>query len=181
MRKPNSSTDSLSQTLYGELRQLARRQLDGERRDHTLQATALVNEVYLKLKPNRVAEGWKSESQFLRAAAEAMRRILVDHARSRMAQKRGGGRFGQALPEIAVELPFPAAEVISVHEALDTLEKEDPLKAELVKLRVFAGMSHREAAEALGLPKSSADRHWAYAKVRLMALMQIREHAAVKE
>lgn len=166
------STDSLLQSLYNELRQVALRQLSGERIDHTLQATALVNEAYLRLRPDRVEDGWGSKSQFLRAAAEAMRRILVDHARAKLALKRNGGGTKQPLADIPIELPLPADELLSVHECLDLFEQEDATKAELVKLRVFAGMSHQEAAGALGLSRATADRYWAYAKVRLMSMMK---------
>ncbi len=172
MKASNPSTDSLLQTLYIELRQIAQRQLSRERISHTLQATALVNEAYLRLKPDRLDEGWKSKSQFLRAASEAMRRILVDHARAKLAVKRGGRLSEQEFREVPIELPLPADKLLAIHECLDKLAAEDSVKAELVKLRVFAGMSQKEASFALGLTKSTADRHWAYAKVRLMSMMQ---------
>jgi len=172
MPPASNSTDSLLAMLYDELRNVAGRQLRGERVDHTLQATALVNEAYLRLKPDRAADGWASKSQFLRAAAEAMRRILVDHARAKLAAKRGGPNAQQSFSQIPIELPLPPDELLAIHECLDRLAEEDPIKAELVILRVFGGMSHQEAASSLGLPRSTADRHWSYAKVRLVSMMQ---------
>jgi len=166
-----NSTDALLQTLYSELRRLASQQLASERPDHTLQPTALVNEVCLRLYERPVGEDWQSRSHFLRTAAEAMRRILVDHARSRLAVKRGGGRRRHPMQDIPVELPLPSEELVAIHEVLDRFEQEDPVKAELVKLRIFAGLSHGETAEALGISRQTADRYWAYAKVRLYALI----------
>lgn len=167
----NQSTDSLLETLYSELRGIARNQLAGERPDHTLQATALVHEVAMKLGDFSDATGWESRSHFLRTAAEGMRRILVDHARARLAAKRGGQRYREEFYDIPVELPLPSEEILAVHECLDRFAEEDPVKAELVKLRIFAGLSHQEAAAELGLSRPTADRYWAYAKVRLYALM----------
>lgn len=171
MPESNQSTKSLVQTMYQELRQVARNHLRRERPDHTLQATALVNEAFMRLKPDRIQEGWTSRSHFRRAASEAMRRILVDHARAKLTAKRGGDRERQPLADIPVELPLPPEDLLAIHESLDRFAEEDPVKAELVKLRVFAGMNQKAAAASLGLPKSTADRFWSYAKVRLVALM----------
>ena len=159
------------QTLYSELRAMARQKLRNERPDHTLQATALVNEVYLKLQGEHEESGWGSRSHFLRAAAESMRRILVDSARARMSQKRGGGADREPLAEAAIDMPLPPMELLAIHDCLDRLAEEDPIKAELVKLRVFAGLSQRESASTLGLSPATADRYWAYAKARIMGLM----------
>lgn len=171
MEPAEKSTDALLQTLYTELKNIASSKMRGERRGHSLQTTALVHEVYLKLNQERLAEGWSSRSQFLRAAADAMRRILVDHARARLSLKRGGNLHRQEALDLAIALPMPAEDLLAVHESLNKLAEEDPIKAELVKLRVFGGLNHIEAAEALDLPKSTADRYWSFAKARLMSLM----------
>ncbi len=166
------STDSLVETLYSELRDVAENKLRNERADHTLQATALVNEVFLKLKDRPEASNWASRSHFMRMAAEAMRRILVDHARLRLAQKRGGEHQRESLRDVPVELPLPSEEIIAIHECLDQFAAEDPVKAELVKLRVFAGLTHQEAAEELGISRQTADRYWAYARARLFSMIR---------
>ena len=166
-----NTTESLVEMLYLELRELAKSKLRTERPDHTLQPTALVNEVFLKLRDHRRANDWSSRSGFLRASSEAMRRILIDHARARLAAKRGGGHLRQQDLAIPIELPLPTEELIAIHECLDKFAEEDPVKAELVKLRVFAGLSHIEAANELGISRQTADRYWAYARVRLFSLM----------
>ncbi len=166
-----STTDSLLEAVYSELRSIARKQLRHERPDHTFQATALVNEVFLKLEGHPDGAAWESRSHFLRTAAEAMRRILVDHARARLAQKRGGDQPHEVFFDIPVELPLPSEEILAIHECLDKFAEEDPVKAELVKLRVFAGLSHQEAATELGISRQTADRYWAYAKARLYAMI----------
>ena len=165
------STDSLMHTMMSELRQLAMNKLRNERQDHTLQATALVNEVFLKLKDHREAGRWESRSHFLRTAAEAMRWILVDSARAKLAKKRGAQIKHEAKYNIPVELPLPSEEIVAIHECLDKFAEEDPIKAELVKLRVFAGLSHKEAADELGISRQTADRYWTYAKIRLQSMM----------
>ncbi|GAB5407426.1 MAG: ECF-type sigma factor [Aureliella sp.] len=165
------STDSLVETLYTELRDLAAAKMRGERPGHSLQTTALVHEVYLKLNQERLAEGWASKSLFLRAAADAMRRILVDQARARLSRKRGGDYEKQPLNDVPVVLPMAPEDLLAIHECLDRFAQADPIKAELVKLRVFGGLNHQEAAEALDLPKSTADRYWSFAKARLLQLI----------
>ncbi len=171
MNLPANTTDQLLEMLYVELRSMARQKLLRERPDHTLQATALVNEVYLKLRGEHETSGWSSRSHFLRAAAETMRRILVDSARAKLTQKRGGACERSELLPIPVELPLPPEELLGIHECLDRFSAEDPVKAELVKLRVFGGLTHQEAAEMLDLSRATADRYWAYAKARMMSLM----------
>lgn len=166
------STDSLFNSLYSELKQIASGRMLDERADHTLQSTAVVHEAYFRLCRERREEGWGSRSQFLSAASEAMRRILVDHARARMALKRGGKNREEEFAEPAFEFALPPEEIIAIHEVLDRFAEEDPQKAELVKLRVFAGLGHQEAAEVLGITRATADRHWAYAKLRLFTLIQ---------
>jgi RNA polymerase sigma factor (TIGR02999 family) len=166
----NRSTDSLLETLYSELRDIAQNKLRSERSGHTLQATALVNEVFVKLN-KRSQANWQSRSHFMRVAVEAMRRILVDHARARLARKRGRAQQIKSLRDIPIEMPLPCEEIIAIHECLDNFAAEDPVKAQLVKLRIFAGFSHKEAAEELGISRQTADRYWAYAKVRLYAMI----------
>lgn len=100
-----------------------------------------------------------------------MRRILVDHARTRLRQKRGGKISRQALPDLPIELPLPSEEIIAIHECVDRFADEDPVKAELVKLRIFAGLSHVDAAQELGISRQTADRYWAFAKPRLYSMI----------
>ena len=171
MSDSGKSTESLLETLQLELRGLAQRKLRNERPDHTLQTTALVNEVYLKLQGEHETHGWASRSHFLRAAAEAMRRILVDSARAKLSQKRGGGMMREELHEIPMELPMPPEDLVGIHDCLDRFAEEDAVKAELVKLRVFGGLTQREAAQALDISRATADRYWAYSKARLMKMM----------
>lgn len=172
MEQSGKSTDSLVQTLYTELHHLASAKMRQERGGHSLQTTALVHEVYLKLNQNHLADGWSSKSHFMRVAADAMRRILVDHARARLALKRGGDRQVQAIGDVPISLPMSPEDLLGVHESLDKLAEEDSVKAELVKLRVFGGLNQKEAAETLGLAKATADRYWSFAKARLVRLMK---------
>lgn len=165
-------TDSSVDALYRELRDIASDKLRFERADHTLQATALVNEALLKLGPRIDIGSWEDRSHFLRVATEAMRQILVDHARARLAQKRGARFRHESAKDIPMQLPLPSEEIIAIHECLDAFESEDPVKAQLVKLRIFAGFSHAEAAKELGISRQTADRYWAYAKVRLFSMIR---------
>lgn len=165
------STNTLIETLQTELRSLARQKLVGERGDHTLQATALVHEVFVKLTSSPSQIEWTSRHHFLRTAAQAMRQILVDHARARLAQKRGGFYQRHVSYDIPIELPLPSEEIIAIHDCLDRFAEEDPVKADLVKLRVFGGLSHQEAAAELGISRKTADRYWKYAKVRLYSMI----------
>lgn len=155
------------QDLYETLRGLARRLMMGERTDHTLQATALAHEAILRLRGTSVSA---DPERFLAQATEAMRRVLIDHARARLTQKRGGE--WQRLPLSAGHAAsgISPEQLVAVHECLDRFAEEDPVKAELVKLRVFGGLSRREAAAALGLSRATADRYWAYARLRLYVL-----------
>jgi RNA polymerase sigma factor (TIGR02999 family) len=166
-----NSTDSLLQTLFSELRLIARQKLSTERPDHTLQATALVNEVFIKFKDRSIDSGWQSRSHFVRTAAEAMRQVLVDHARARLTRKRGAGQVKQRFADVPVDLPLPSEEIIAIHECLDKFAEEDPVKADLVKLRVFSGMTNKDAAAELGISRQTADRYWSYAKLRLFTLI----------
>ena len=150
--------------VYDELRKLAAIQLAQENPGHTLQPTALVHEAYLRLVgPQRFA----GRAHFYTAAAEAIRRILVDQARRRLALKRGGQLERADRDPDSLATPAPDEELLGLHEALDRLAEEHPEKAELVKLRYFAGLTADEAAEALGLSGSTADRYWTYARAWL--------------
>lgn len=160
--------------VYAELRTLADARLVRERTGHTLQPTALVHEAYLRLLgPEGIdAPKWDSRAHFFSAAAEAMRRILIDHARARNAEKRGGGaaRAADINPDdLPLLLGERAPDLLDLDAALSALAAEDPQKAELVKLRFFAGLTLEQAARALGLSAATADRHWAYARAWLFS------------
>lgn len=152
--------------VYEELRRLAAHKMAGESIGHTLQPTALVHEAWLRLVGSNQS-GWENRAHFFAAAAESMRRILVDHARKKQSLKRGAGAERQELDESALVLAAPADELLAVHEALDKLAAEDQSAAELVKLRYFVGMTMEEAAAALNLPKRTAENLWTYARVWL--------------
>ena len=134
--------------------------------------TALVHEAYLRLVDVDQVQRWKSRGHFFGAAAEAMRRILVDSARRKRRPKLGGDRRRVELDEVCVFADERAAELLSLDAALEKLAAESPEKAQLVKLRYFAGLSHQEAAEAIGISRATADRYWAYAKVFLHCEME---------
>lgn len=153
--------------VYAELRRLARARLLQEKPGQTLQATALVHEVYLRLVADDCRDKWQSRGHFFAAAAEAMRRILVENAR-RKARLKHGGQFEQVnLP--AEELASNVADerLLALDEALERLAAEEPEKAQLVKLRYFAGMQLEEAAEAMGISRATASRYWTYARAWL--------------
>jgi RNA polymerase sigma factor (TIGR02999 family) len=150
--------------VYKELRQLAAARMAGERRDHTLQATALVHEAYLRLIGD---QQFQHRGHFFAAAAEAMRRILVEAARRKGRLKRGGDRGREDLEEIAASSPEASDDLLALDEALMRLEADQPQAAAVVKLRYFAGLTAEQTAEALGISKRTADREWKYAKARL--------------
>jgi RNA polymerase sigma factor (TIGR02999 family) len=158
------AAEQLLPLVYDELRKLAAQRLAQEKPGQTLQATALVHEAYLRLVDNDTPQQWNSRGHFFAAAAEAMRRILVEQARRRNAAKRGGQADREELEESAVAAPEPAVDVLALHEALERLEKVDPASANLVKLRFFAGLTMVEAAEALAMSVRSAHDLWAYAR-----------------
>lgn len=166
-----SATEDLLPLVYDELRQLAARKLAREKPGQTLQATALVHEVYIRLVNVEEPQHWKGRGHFFAAAAEAMRRILIEQARHKRTQKAGGLRV--ELPEL--ELDSAAAgqqlDLLALNEALEKLEATDKRKAELVKLRFFAGLTNQQAAEVLGISTSTADNDWAYAKTWLRVEM----------
>jgi RNA polymerase sigma factor (TIGR02999 family) len=151
--------------VYDELRKLAAQRLTQEKPGQTLQPTALVHEAYLRLVGTAPDAHWNSRGHFVAAAAEAMRRILIDHARKKQTQKRGGGLHRQPLEGIPDQEPDD--ELLALDEALHKLAAEDPEKARLVELRYFAGLTGEEAAQVLGISPSTADRHWAYARAWL--------------
>jgi RNA polymerase sigma factor (TIGR02999 family) len=153
--------------VYDELRQLAAQKLAHEKPGQTLQATALVHEAYLRLVDTEKAQHWNSRGHFFAAAAEAMRRILVDQARRKQADKHGGGRLRVDLPEDLAAPEARSDDLVALDEALSRLERHDPDAARLVKLRYFAGLSHQEAAEALGISRGAADRLWALGRAWL--------------
>src|SRR4051812_42962746 len=163
------AADQLMPLVYKELRKLAAQRLAREAPGQTLQATALVHEAYLRLVGDAEGRGWQSRGHFFAAAAEAMRRILVERARRRVAQKHGGR--SQRLDLDGLDLASPGddrpEELIAIDEALAELERHDEQAARLVKLRFFAGLSHQQAAEALGIGRRAADRLWALARAWL--------------
>ena len=161
------AAEQLLPLVYDELRRLAAVKLAHEKPGQTLQATALVHEAYLRLVGAGDA-GWDSRGHFFAAAAEAMRRILVDNARRKGAEKHGGRVARQELDDIDIAAPAPSQDLLALDEALLKLEAEHPLKAQLVKLRYFAGLSEDEAAQALGISRTTAHRHWRYARVWLL-------------
>jgi RNA polymerase sigma factor (TIGR02999 family) len=150
--------------VYDELRKLAARRLAREKPGQTLQATALVHEAYLRLVGPEGTPGWDSRGHFFAAAAEAMRRILVDKARVQRSLKRGGFMTRQDLDEARIDAMAGGVDVLALDEALGRLAARDAEAAELVKLRFFVGMTMREAAAALGLAERSAERIWTYAR-----------------
>jgi RNA polymerase sigma factor (TIGR02999 family) len=153
--------------VYDELRRLAAARLAQEKPGQTLQPTALVHEAYLRLVAAGDEAAWENRRHFFAAAAEAMRRILIDQARRKKRQKRGGGRLRVDLDQVEVPDAARGADLLALDEALDALAREAPQKAELVKLRFFAGLSVEEAARCLGISRATADRHWAYARAYL--------------
>jgi RNA polymerase sigma factor (TIGR02999 family) len=161
------AAEQLLPLVYDELRRLAAQKLAQEKPGQTLQATALVHEAYLRLAGPDGARHWNGRTHFFRAAADAMRRILVDRAREKHSHKRGGAWRQVDLDQAAAVVHDPAEDVAAVSEALDLLAAHDPVKAELVKLRFFAGLSVEEAADILGISRATADRYWRYAKTWL--------------
>jgi RNA polymerase sigma factor (TIGR02999 family) len=165
------AAEELLPLVYRELRRLAARNMASERSDHTMQATALVHEAYIRLVDVETPQDWKGRGHFFAAAAEAMRRILIDSARRRSALKRGSELKRIPLDEIEVGGTDSADKVLAVDAALSRLTKHDPIKAKLVELRYFGGLTIDEAAEAMGISAATANRHWAYARAWLQAEM----------
>lgn len=160
------AADQLLPVLYAELRRLARARLRDERPGHTLQATALVHEVYLRL-VDQTRVQWQDRNHFFAVAAQAIRRILVDHARGRARRKRGGGAPQVPLEE-AVDAAAPfEVDLLELHRALDHLAAQNPLPARVVELRFFGGLTSEESAAVLGISPRTAERHWQFARAWL--------------
>jgi RNA polymerase sigma factor (TIGR02999 family) len=158
------AAEQLLPLVYEELRRLAAAKLALEQPGQTLQATALVHEAYLRLVDDEKAKHWDSRGHFFAAAAEAMRRILIDAARQRRSQRRGGAAQRQPLDRLDPAAPATDDDLLAVDDALGKLHRLDPTKAELVKLRYFAGLTIPEAAQVLGISVTTANRYWAYAR-----------------
>jgi RNA polymerase sigma factor (TIGR02999 family) len=165
----HQAAEQLLPMVYDELRKLAAQKLVQEKPGQTLQATALVHEAYLRLIDAKNAQQWNSRGHFFAAAAEAMRRILIDQARRKRSLRHGGGLARHALEHVDVAMPEPSIDVLVLSEALARFEQLDKLKADLVKLRYFAGLTIPQAAEALGIAPATADRYWSYARAWLHA------------
>ena len=163
-----SAAAQLLHEVYGELRRLAVDKLAHERAGQTLQATALVHEAYLRLVGTAQPQ-WNGRGHFFGAAAEAMRRILVENARRKQRQKHGGGQRRVDLDSECMVGDAPSVDVLALDQALDKLAASDPPKAEVVKLRFFAGLTMPEVAGALGISLATAERHWTFARAWLYA------------
>jgi len=166
------AAEQLLPLVYDELRKLAAQKLAQEKPGQTLQATALVHEAYLRLVDTEKVQRWESRGHFFAAAAEAMRRILVENARRKHSLRRGGGRERVELDNLDVAAPRAPADLLELDEALTQFAAVDPQAAELVKLRYFAGFTIKQAAEALGVSPRTADLVWAYAKAWLLQKMR---------
>lgn len=162
-----TAAEQLLPLVYDELRKLAAQKLSHEKSGQTLQATALVHEAYLRMVDDAPSRGWDHRGHFFAAAAEAMRRILVESTRRKRRLRHGGNLVRQELDESGLPAPEAPEDVLELDASLEKLAQKDPRKAELVKLRFFAGLTVRQAGEALGIAPSTADRDWAYAKAWL--------------
>lgn len=162
-------------TVHEELRGMAKAQLRRERGYHTLQPTALVNEAYLRLNPGKGS--WESRAHFFGAAARAMRRILVDHARRRLAGKRGAGYERVTLAELEIGSPGADPDVVALDDALEGLQRDEPRLADVVSLRMFAGMSIEETARALEISVATVKRDWQFARAWLAERIGTRAEA----
>ena len=162
-----SAAEQLLPQVYDELRKLAAHRMAQEKPGQTLQATALVHEAYIRLVGGDGSQHWDSRGHFFAAAAEAMRRILINRARDGKRLKRSGDRQRIDLDKIEIALDTPDEDLIALDEAIERLAQKDQACADLVKLRFFVGLTLKEAAESLGIAKRTADRHWAYARAWL--------------
>jgi RNA polymerase sigma factor (TIGR02999 family) len=165
-RGNDAALAELTPLVYDELRRVAHHHLSGQRRDHTLQTTALVNEAYLRL-ADQTNPRWQNRAHFFAVAARAMRQILVSYARSQQSQKRGGGAFKVDLDEVALVSPEESKEIVDLHEALEQLSTLDSRKAQVVELKYFGGLNYDEIAEVLKISRITARRDWEFAKVWL--------------
>jgi len=162
--------------VYDELRALAEQRMRAERAGHTLQATALVHETYVRM-VGTAEPRWESRAHFFRAAAMAMRRILVDHARRKGSLKRGGEHGRVPLHSLDLGVETDPADVLALEEAVRTLESEDPRAADVAQLRFYSGLSVEETAKALGVSERTVMREWSFAKARLVQLLEGDEDA----
>lgn len=176
-RVAQEGLDELVPVLYSELRRLASSYLKSERRDHTLQTTALVHEAYLRLL-NQKNVRWQNKNQFLGIAAQLMRRILVDYARSRHASKRGGTSNKVFLEEAMIAAPQPPVDVVVLDEALTKLAQLDSVQARIVELRFFGGLNIDQVAEVTGISARTVKRSWRLAKARLARELEKRKQSA---
>ncbi len=160
------AADELLPLVYQELRRLAAQRMKNEKPGQTLQATALVHEAYIRLVGTE-NQDWDSRGHFFAAAAEAMRRILIDNARRKKRTKYGGGRQKVDLDQAELSIDVPSDDLIALDEALEKLANTDKASADLIKLRFFAGLTMEQAANILGIPRRTADRNWAYARAWL--------------
>jgi RNA polymerase sigma factor (TIGR02999 family) len=167
-----AAADKLLPLVYDELRKLAAARLAQEKPGQTLQATALVHDAYLRLARGSGSEFWQSRGHFFAAAAEAMRRILIEKARHKGRIRHGGGGKRVTLSDVAIVSGENSDEVLDVHEVFSRFAAIEPAKAELVKLRFYAGLSIDEAADLLGISRTTAKRHWAYARAWMLAELQ---------
>ena len=160
------AADELLPLVYEELRRLAAHKMSQERPGQTLQATALVHEAYIRL-VGAEAQNWRGRTHFFAAAAEAMRRILIENARRKRRLKHGGGHQKVDLDDEYIAIEQPLEDIVALDEALEKLAIEDQVKADLVKLRYFAGLTIEQAAKILGISRATADRYWSYARAWL--------------
>ena len=165
------AAEKLLPLVYDELRRLAAARLSQEKPGQTLQATALVHDAYIRLLDVEKSQHWNSRGHFFGAAAEAMRRILVDQARRKKAAKRGGLAHRVSLEDVEVNVGTQDEKLLDIDDALTRLAAEDPQAAKLVQLRYFAGLSIEESAELVGISRSTAYENWSYARVRLKTLL----------
>jgi RNA polymerase sigma factor (TIGR02999 family) len=161
------ASEELLPLIYQELRRLAAKMLAGEPAGQTLEATALVHEAYVRLVDAEAEQKWNHRGHFFAAAAEAMRRILVENARRKQRVKHGGDHHRVEMDDERLVCSVPSEQLVALDEALERFAQEEPEKAQLVKLRFFAGLSIEEAAEALGISRATASRHWTYARAWL--------------
>jgi RNA polymerase sigma factor (TIGR02999 family) len=168
-----AALESLTPVVYDDLRRMAQALLSRERPEHTLSATALVHEVYLKLVDQRRVQ-WQNRAHFFGAAAAIMRRVLVDHARARASDKRGGSVVKIAMEDGMALVDGLAEEILDLDSALDALANLDPRKAEVVQMKFFAGMTSQETAAALGVSDATVERDWTTARAWLIAHMRDR-------
>ena len=165
-RGDDAALAELTPLVYEELRRLAHHYMEGQRPDHTLQTTALVNEAYLHL-ADQTNPRWQNRAHFFAVAARAMRQILVSYARSNRAQKRGGGAFKVELDEAAIVSPEESKAIVDLHEALERLGTLDSRKAQVVELKYFGGLNYDEMAEVLKISRVTVRRDWEFAKLWL--------------